>query len=96
MFKEHGLTEQDIEVPGDTLKAISKYRGLTSKYTTKREQASISCHDPFSSFASVSNYTRESGVRSLERKIGGVCRAVAVQVGNLRFDHRIAKVAHFE
>ena len=29
---------------------------------------------------SVSNYTREAGVRSLERKIGGVCRAVAVQV----------------
>ena len=33
-------------------------------------------------FVSVSNYTREAGVRSLERKIGGVCRAVAVQVGN--------------
>ena len=35
-------------------------------------------------FVSVSNYTREAGVRSLERKIGGVCRAVAVQVRNLR------------
>lgn len=30
--------------------------------------------------AIISNYTREAGVRSLERKIGGVCRAVAVQV----------------
>jgi len=49
-LKEHGLTEQDIEVPGDSLKAV------------------------------ISNYTREAGVRSLERKIGGVCRAVAVQV----------------
>ena len=34
----------------------------------------------FGDFFSVSNYTREAGVRSLERKIGGVCRAVAVQV----------------
>ncbi|KAL9974903.1 hypothetical protein ACROYT_G012005 [Oculina patagonica] len=49
-LKEHGLTEQDVEVPSDSLKAI------------------------------ISNYTREAGVRSLERKIGGVCRAVAVQV----------------
>ena len=32
-------------------------------------------------FFAVSNYTREAGVRSLERKIGGVCRAVAVRVG---------------
>ena len=31
-------------------------------------------------FLAVSNYTREAGVRSLERKIGGVCRAVAVRV----------------
>ena len=34
-------------------------------------------------FVTVSNYTREAGVRSLERKIGGVCRAVAVQVGTV-------------
>ena len=24
-FKEHGLAEQDVEVPGDSLKAISEY-----------------------------------------------------------------------
>ena len=34
----------------------------------------------FTAFFAVSYYTREAGVRSLERKIGGVCRAVAVQV----------------
>ena len=28
----------------------------------------------------VSKYTREAGVRNLERKIGGICRAVAVKV----------------
>ena len=31
-------------------------------------------------FSSVSKYTREAGVRSLERKIGAVCRAVTVKV----------------
>ena len=29
---------------------------------------------------SVSKYTREAGVRTLERKIGAVCRTVAVKV----------------
>ncbi|XP_068694451.1 lon protease homolog 2, peroxisomal-like [Montipora foliosa] len=33
--------------------------------------------------AIIANYTREAGVRSLERKIGGVCRAVAVQVAEV-------------
>lgn len=28
----------------------------------------------------VGEYTREAGVRTLERKIGAMCRAVAVQV----------------
>lgn len=28
----------------------------------------------------VSSYTREAGVRTLERKIGAICRAVAVKV----------------
>ena len=29
---------------------------------------------------SVANYTREAGVRNLERNIGAVCRAIAVKV----------------
>ena len=31
-------------------------------------------------FPAVSKYTREAGVRMLERRIGAVCRAVAVKV----------------
>lgn len=33
-------------------------------------------------------YTREAGVRSLERKIGAICRAVAVKVAE---GHRLTK-----
>ncbi|XP_062245773.1 lon protease homolog 2, peroxisomal [Platichthys flesus] len=38
--------------------------------------------------AIISRYTREAGVRSLERKIGAICRAVAVKVAE---GHRVAK-----
>ena len=34
----------------------------------------------FFSFIQVSGYTLEAGVRELERKIGSLCRAVAVQI----------------
>uniref|UniRef100_A0A3B5A5V8 Lon protease homolog n=1 Tax=Stegastes partitus TaxID=144197 RepID=A0A3B5A5V8_9TELE len=36
----------------------------------------------------ISRYTREAGVRSLERKIGAICRAVAVKVAE---GHRLTK-----
>lgn len=41
-----------------------------------------------SPFLSVSRYTRESGVRSLERKLGSVCRAVAVKVAEHQSRHK--------
>ena len=34
----------------------------------------------FQFFISVAKYTREAGVRNLERQIGAICRAVAVKV----------------
>ncbi|XP_075998267.1 lon protease homolog 2, peroxisomal [Genypterus blacodes] len=36
----------------------------------------------------ISSYTREAGVRSLERKVGAICRAVAVKVAE---GHRVTK-----
>uniref|UniRef100_A0A4W3JQV6 Lon protease homolog n=1 Tax=Callorhinchus milii TaxID=7868 RepID=A0A4W3JQV6_CALMI len=40
----------------------------------------------------ISRYTREAGVRSLERKIAAICRAVAVKVAESQ--HRSAKSSH--
>uniref|UniRef100_W5MLA6 Lon protease homolog n=1 Tax=Lepisosteus oculatus TaxID=7918 RepID=W5MLA6_LEPOC len=39
----------------------------------------------------ISRYTREAGVRSLERKFGAICRAVAVKVAE---GHKVAKTDH--
>ena len=39
----------------------------------------------------VSRYTREAGVRSLERKIGALCRAVAVKVAE---GQKVTEPAH--
>lgn len=49
-LKEHGLTEEQLQLPDDTVRLI------------------------------ITSYTREAGVRTLERRIAGVCRAVAVKV----------------
>ncbi|ESO82781.1 hypothetical protein LOTGIDRAFT_109034 [Lottia gigantea] len=49
-LQEHGLTEEKLQIPADTVKII------------------------------VSNYTREAGVRKLERRLAAICRAVAVRV----------------
>ncbi|XP_059164397.1 lon protease homolog 2, peroxisomal-like [Physella acuta] len=49
-LKEHGLTNDQLQIPDDTLGII------------------------------ISSYTREAGVRTLERRIAAICRAVAVRV----------------
>jgi ATP-dependent Lon protease len=49
-LKEHGLTDQTLNLPDETVRKI------------------------------IASYTREAGVRSLERRIADVCRAVAVDV----------------
>lgn len=36
----------------------------------------------------MNKYTREAGVRTLERRIGAVCRAVAVRVAEKRLQRR--------
>jgi len=72
-----------IMVPGYTQEekiAISK-RHLLPKQLKEHGLTTQDIEVPDNSVqAIISYYTREAGVRSLERKIGGVCRAVAVQV----------------
>ncbi|XP_059421050.1 LOW QUALITY PROTEIN: lon protease homolog 2, peroxisomal-like [Carassius carassius] len=41
----------------------------------------------------ISKYTREAGVRSLERKIGAICRAVAVKVAE---GHKVSRAESFK
>ncbi|XP_064599165.1 LOW QUALITY PROTEIN: lon protease homolog 2, peroxisomal-like [Liolophura sinensis] len=56
-LREHGLTEEQLQIPDDTIKCI------------------------------VARYTREAGVRTLERRIAAVSRAVAVKVAESRTKH---------
>jgi ATP-dependent Lon protease len=48
-------------------------------------------------FEIIDNYTREAGVRNLEREIGSVCRAVAVRVAEGQAkDHEVIKASEVE
>ncbi|CAL1532329.1 unnamed protein product [Lymnaea stagnalis] len=60
-LKEHGLTDEQLQIPDDTLRII------------------------------IASYTREAGVRTLERRIAAICRAVAVKVLGSRSskDHKM-------
>ncbi|XP_076449763.1 lon protease homolog 2, peroxisomal-like [Babylonia areolata] len=53
----HGLTEQQLVLPEDTLRVL------------------------------ITKYTREAGVRTLERRVAAICRAVAVKVMETKSRH---------
>jgi ATP-dependent Lon protease len=60
-IKEHGITDENIEVPTDTILKLA------------------------------TSYTREAGVRNLEREIAAVARAVAVEVASHEGEDKLEK-----
>ena len=72
-----------IEIPGYTEReklAIAK-KYLVQRQLKENGLQPEQCHWPVRSLEKIiEDYTREAGVRELERQIGAVCRAVAAQV----------------
>jgi ATP-dependent Lon protease len=88
-----------IELPGYT---DDEKLQIARRYLVKRqvEAAGLKprqCRIEVGALRSIiKRYTREAGVRSLERKIGKVCRAVAVQVASGQLKRRTVKVSELE
>ncbi len=79
-----------IEVPGYTLPEkmeIAKQHLIPKQISEHGLRADQFTWEPDALEKLVVNYTREAGVRSLERKVAGVCRGVAVGVVEKRWDH---------
>ena len=79
---EHGLGEDVLLIPKEAVKLISACHFLNVLLQMNCKGSTyfkIGCKI-------VSGYTREAGVRSMERKIGALCRAVAVKVAERKVD----------
>ncbi|XP_006797456.1 lon protease homolog 2, peroxisomal isoform X1 [Neolamprologus brichardi] len=82
-----------LEVPGYTQeeKVEIAHRHLIPNQLEQHGLTPQQLHIPQSTTPDIiSRYTREAGVRSLERKIGAICRAVAVKVAE---GHTLTKTA---
>ncbi|XP_060892926.1 lon protease homolog 2, peroxisomal isoform X1 [Labrus mixtus] len=80
-----------LQVPGYTQeeKVEIAHRHLIPNQLEQHGLTPQQLHIPQDSVQDIiSRYTREAGVRSLERKFGAICRAVAVRVAE---GHRVAK-----
>ncbi|KAM9854184.1 lon protease homolog 2, peroxisomal [Aulostomus maculatus] len=80
-----------LQVPGYTQeeKLEITHRHLIPKQLEQHGLTPQQLHIPQDTTQDIINrYTREAGVRSLERKIGAICRAVAVKIAE---GHRVSK-----
>ena len=75
-LKKHGLESQHLNIPSDSTQI------LIGEFLCSRI-----FH--FILFYNLANYTREAGVRELERQIAAVCRAVAVRIAEARVDESV-------
>jgi ATP-dependent Lon protease len=79
-----------IELPGYT---EAEKLEIAKRYLLKRQFAAAGlkpeqCEITDEAIMSIiRDYTREAGLRNLERNIGGVCRYVAVQIAESKVDH---------
>jgi ATP-dependent Lon protease len=81
ILRLHGYTEvEKLEIARNyLLKKQREATGLTEKNLTFHDDAIVSV---------IRNYTREAGVRNLEREIGNVCRKVARRVVKHGLKHK--------
>ena len=88
-----------IEVPGYTR---NDKLGIAREFLVPKQLSAHGLTDERLEFpkegieALVDHYTREAGVRSLEREIAAVCRATAVKVAEGADVHEIANAEHVE
>ena len=88
-----------IEVPGYTR---SDKLGIAREFLVPKQLSAHGLTDERLDFpregieSLVDHYTREAGVRSLEREIAAVCRATAVKVAEGQDVHEIANAEHIE
>ncbi|XP_077453111.1 lon protease homolog 2, peroxisomal isoform X2 [Stigmatopora argus] len=84
-----------LQVPGYTQeeKVEISHRHLIPHQLEQHGLSSQQLHIPPDTTKDIINrYTREAGVRSLERKIGAVCRAVAVKIAEGQTDSKTEEV----
>ncbi|XP_051917627.1 lon protease homolog 2, peroxisomal isoform X3 [Hippocampus zosterae] len=80
-----------LQVPGYTQeeKVEISLRHLIPNQMEQHGLSSKQLHIPSDTTKDIINsYTREAGVRSLERKIGAICRAVAVKIAEVQTDSK--------
>jgi ATP-dependent Lon protease len=88
-----------IEVPGYTR---MEKRNIAREFLAPKQLASHGLTDerltwaPDGLEAVIDSYTREAGVRGLEREIGAVCRAVAMRLAEGEDVHQVADAAYVE
>ena len=88
-----------IEVPGYTR---TDKLGIAREFLVPKQLSAHGLTDERLEFPKegieslVDHYTREAGVRSLEREIASVCRATAVKVAEGQDVHEIASAEHIE
>lgn len=68
-FQQHGLTTGQLQIPPETMLEIGKVAAVGWLVVPAYH---IAC--------AAAGYTREAGVRCLEREIASLCRTVAVKV----------------